>query len=356
MPCDPRAIHLAAVALVAVALAFAGCFHLPEIDGDGDGDSDGDSDGDGDGDGDVVAGPVCPEDEPHLVIGLRSTDWDQSDLVLRRDARLRPCRGTVIQTKQTQLSTVGGTSNGYDLLGFSDGAVMIYDDGVPYWDFVDAEGHPALALFSIEFDGLARLAVVWGSWGSSTPSATSFEVRYLEDGTEREVFSVTSELSHASPTLDGAPERIAGLIWNGVQEYTVTPGADALGSTSEPNVATPWTSGFRWIVPGEGQMLVASRAGVLYWPPETSPAFLGPVTCRWPAVVDGPVPDGEEEYLSVAADLGRTDRFLTVVDGYLEGSDRSSTYLFRISARGECELILEAPPDHEIVGIAWTGI
>lgn len=321
---------------------------------DGGPDDGGSDDGwPGDGNIDPPDAQECQPSDPHLVIGLRSTVYEKGSMIARLDTRLRPCKGFEFDRSQGDLSAVGGTKDGYDLVAFDNGQVFLLNGNHDLWGVEHESGNGALALFTMEFDGREVVGILWGDYYGTD----SLDLVELDDGRQIQRFDVSSSLVFMSPTVDGEPSTVAGMIeWDGVQVYRAELHADDLGTIGERQIATPRSGTLNWLAAGSGELLIAADDGVLYWPPNTSDAFLGPIACLWPANRGGVLPESEAEYVSVAHDEGLSGFFLAVVDGDLEGVDATDSSIFRMGRNGECEYLYSAPEDMRINGIVWTGL
>lgn len=334
---------LTLTALAAALLSTSACFFSETDDDDGGTDPD--------------AGEPCPAGRPHLVMGLRPTVYDQDNLVVRRDENLRACRGMTVARSYGDLWVVGGTSDGRDLLGFGSGRVLLVSGGSIVWEIEHESDYPVGSLFTIQLGGREVVGVLWmqysGSWGEQ------IDLRELADGRLIQRFEVSSSVQRAGPALDGSADRLsAAYDSDGVQHYRVVAGADSLGTAGEWQIPRPsyLTGTISDMAVNPGAALIATHNGVLYWAPGLSPAFLGPIACRWPLVRNDPLPDPEDsEHLSAVADRGRDRTFLTIIDGKLLGAESGGSYLYRLTYRGECELLAEADEDHELTSLAWSG-
>jgi hypothetical protein len=301
-------------------------------------------------------GDACPEGEPHLVIGLRPTVYDQDNRVVRRDQHLRACRGATIPRSHGLLYFVAGTSDGRDLLGFDGGEVLLIHGSSILWGIDHEDDYPVGSLFTMQFEGREVLGVLWMQYSSSW--GEQLDLRELSDGALIRRFDVSSSVHLAGPAMDGSSDRVsASYDANGIQHYRVVAGADSLGTAGEWQVPRPHalTGLARELAVYPGMTLLAANEGVLYWNGD-SPAFLGPVDCRWPINHGDTLPEpGEVQYLAAVPDRGRERTFLVLVDGRLLGASTSGSYIYRMTHRGECELLTESDGDHELSSIAWSG-
>lgn len=299
---------------------------------------------------DVNSGPICPTDQPHLTLVLRPLTYDGDNAVFRLDRNLRPCRGLSLSgSDYGSVSAVGGTSSGMDLIGFDNGVVLLVDGSQVVWGVEHENSLAAYSVMSLWYQGVEIVAILWGdTYGSYGDSVDFIGLRNPEP---IQHFEVGSDVIHLARPLNGETNKISGLIkWDGVQQYTINPGAQTFGETGEIQVAAPYDQ-LNWLEVTSTQALIASEHGIMHWSFSSSPAFLGPVPCQWPNMIEDSV-----EYTAVAHDPSSEQYFLSLFKGTLVGDESQGSYMLRSNTVGECEILYSATSDLEFVGMAWSGL
>lgn len=311
-----------------------------------------------DGDGtttDVHSDRACPSGEPHMIIGMRPLEYDADSAIARLDSSLRPCRGRDFIGDEGSVTSVSGTRRGQDLVGFDSGQFHLFDGNSQVWGLQHEDSR--LSVGSIFTMGFAGSEVAGVLWHNSSNSGDSVDLVSLDSSEGLAHYDANYGDIGAGPSLDGSENRFSGLIdWEGIQHYRTESTASTLGTTGERQVAAPRAGQFNELSVADGRALIAADDGILYWNNDETQAFLGPIRCVWPASRGGVIPDGEEEYLAVAQDLESEHHFLAAVSGTLVGDEDRGSYIFRMSTRGECELVVYADSAHQIVSIAWSGL
>lgn len=304
-------------------------------------------------------GEECPAGAPHLLIGVNNTDYTRGQSLVRRDIHLNPCRGVTIPRDHGDITSVGGTTGGLDLVGFDNGHVLLIQGDGMLWAIENPDRWPAGAVFTIQYQGAETVVVLWmthgGGWGEF------LNLYSLEDRSLLRSFDVNSSMQDAARAVDGSSDRIAAAYDNkGIQHFRIDPSGDTLADGDERRIPRPtqMAGAFRDLTVNPGLSLITGNYGVMYWPDGSSPAFLGPVACVWPARAGEALPEQGtgNNYRSATIDRRVADSFLVVFDGRLAGAERDDTYLFHMSHRGECALVTQASEDDEIVAVAWSGI
>lgn len=301
---------------------------------------------------------ACPAGEPHLVLGLRLAHSDVEHALFRFDANLGPCRGLVLPNEDySSLRAVGGLPDGRDLVGvtgdYSHPNALIVFDGQNEVARVEDDAYVPMSIAPIEHGGPA-VAVLWGSGDPGRENGERLDIYARDTFALIASFDATWDHKAVSPAPSGQPDRLAILEYAGLQEYRIDPGATSLATTGELQVALPRDSGAANaldIVGGE--VVAAQNDGIGRWALGEAPAFLGPVHCAWPAISGDRLPVADANYTSVVH--GRDGRAIALVDGELEGGSEEDDFVFQISDRGECELVLAVPDTHAAIGLAWSG-
>lgn len=296
----------------------------------------------------------CPAG-PHLAMGLHLRTSGAEPALLRFDASLQPCRGISLPDEDWgALVEVGGLSDGRDAVGFSggrggSGAVVIFD-GDREVARVESDSYRPISISEVAIEGGA-LAILWGSASSSSDSGEALELYRLSDLSLIGTYDADWEDKVVAPAPSGQAARFAQVEYDGLQEYRLDPGGAEPSTTGELQVAlTPGAPNDADVV--GGQVVVAQHDGVSWWSPGLPEAFLGPVHCQWPAFAGTPLPEADADYIAVAQD---GDAALVLVDGELEGGSDEQGFLYRITRRGECELLHAIPDTHRAVALAWSG-
>lgn len=301
---------------------------------------------------------ACPAG-PHLLMGLFLRTSSAEPALLRFDAALQPCQGLSLPDEEWgTLETVGGLRDGRDLVGFSTtrgGSVVIFD-GTAEAGRVESDEYRPISVTEVPLEGGA-LAVLWGSLSSSSRSGEQLNLYRLSDLSLIGSFDADWEDKAVTPAPSGQASRFATLRSpDGLQEYRLDPGATEPSTTGELQIALPrgGTANAIDLVGGEpgAGIVVAQDDGISWWSPELPRAFLGPTHCQWPAFAGTPLPANDADYASVAAD---GDAALALVDGELEGGSEEQYHLYRMTRRGECELLYSIPDTHRAVALAWSG-
>jgi hypothetical protein len=301
----------------------------------------------------------CPESAPHLVVGLQSTEWDGDHALVRLTSDLRACRGLVLPRALGNVTTVGGLSDGTDLVGFGSdygggGSLVRFDADGEVGRVESASDFP-LSVATVIFRGQPALAVAWGS-RSSSDQGERVAVYALSDFAMLGSWDVSWELVRVAPSVSGQAERITGTISGDLQEYRADPGGSSLATTGEVRVASPSGSGYFGSIDVHGaEVRAVVDRGVLSWRAGLPPAFLGPVSCRWPATADTVLPMPTAEYLSGVVALDAPEETIVLVSGELEGGSGAITHLYTLWHRGECRIEASFARRHRAVAIAWAG-
>ncbi len=304
-------------------------------------------------------GPVCPSGQPHLLIAVNTTDYSRGNAIVRRDVNLNPCRGVTIPRDNGDITAVGGTSDGRDLVGTENGYVLLIEDDALLWSIDGPDRYPAGSVFTIQYQGTETVAVLWMDYHLS--SGEILELYTLADRTHLRSFDVSFSVHDAAPPVDGSSDRVATEYDNdGIQHYRIDPHGDTLADGDERQIprTTEHVGAFQELTVYPGMSLITGGRGVLYWPNNASPAFLGPVACAWPARVGEALPlvDTGNFYTSATVDPAHALTFLAVYEGRIEGAERDDTYIYRMTHRGECVLLEQASEDDSIDAIAWSGV
>jgi hypothetical protein len=291
------------------------------------------------------------------VVGVRSSDFTGSRIV-RRDEGLNACRGLELPGDLGNVTAVGGASSGLDFAGFENGEVLaLHPDGLG-WELDLGERHPVGALFTIQYQGREVLVVLWMDYGGS--SGEFLKLIEIDNQITIKHFDVSFSVNDAARAVDGSAERIATEYdSDGIQHYRIDPMGDTLATGGERQIPRPSSLAgvFRDLSVDAGVALITAQRGVMYWRDGESPAFLGPVACVWPAHSGGPLPEPDDaEYVAAVADRAVSGTFLVLVEGSLTGSGQDGSYVFRMSHRGECGMVIEASEGDVITDVAWSGI
>ncbi len=302
----------------------------------------------------------CPSGAPHLVIALATGHSDEEQALLRYDQTLSACRGAVVPyADYGTIASVGGLSDGTDLVGFSGpygrGGLLVRFEETTERGRVEDESLLPVSIAALSFEGRPAVAVVWGS-RSSSDDGDRLDV-YAEDDLARlGSWDVTYSLVRAAAPPSGQPGRIAALIGEGLQEYRADPGGTTLATTGELQVARPSNTGVLRSLDVLGDRVrVAGDDGVLSWRLGAAPAFLGPVHCRWPRTTSSPLPEETADHAAALVDPSAPDESLVLVSGELRGGSDASSHLFRMTPRGECELVESMPGRYRGVAMSWAG-
>ncbi len=310
--------------------------------------------------GDTSSQPVCPSG-PHLLVGAVASGSPVSQTLLRYDASLQPCRGLQLDySTYGSLTLVGGLQDGTDLVGFvgdyGRGGSLVHVDGGMVLDRIDRDDLSPISVSPITFQSQPAVAVLWGDASSSSDSGDTLEI-YREQGWSLVgSWHVSYEFVRVSAAPSGQPDRIAGLIHDGLQEYRVDPGAASLATTGELQVAIPNNAYSRSSLDVLGtDVRVGTKGGVLSWSAGLAPAFLGPVACNSPDPAGTPLPAEDAEYVGAVLDAGSAGGSLALVHGAIRGGSGTATYLYRMGAHGECTQLGAYPSDYSAASIAWSG-
>ncbi|MCZ7687415.1 MAG: hypothetical protein M5U28_55225 [Sandaracinaceae bacterium] len=130
----------------------------------------------------------CPSGAPHLVIALATGHSDEEQALLRYDQTLSACRGAVVPyADYGTIASVGGLSDGTDLVGFSgpygSGGLLVRFEEATERGRVEDESLLPVSIAALSFEGRPAVAVVWGS-RSSSDSGDRLDV-YAEDDLAR---------------------------------------------------------------------------------------------------------------------------------------------------------------------------
>ena len=299
----------------------------------------------------------CPSGAPHLVVGLRAP-YEATQAIARYTHDLTLCRGAALPAAEHgAIVAVGALADGADVVGFQGdyrGGKLARIEGASITAQVEDEAAYPISIAPVTYEGQPAIAVVWGTRNSSSFDGERVAI-YAEAGlASLASFDVASELIAVTAPPSGQPSRLAGLIAGGLQEYR--PELASLATTGELQVALPSGVFYRNTLDVRGaEVRVASREGVLSWRAGSAPAFLGPVSCRWPDTVDTRLPVEAAEYLAAVVDPRAPDDTLVLVSGELEGGSDVTSHLFVLRPRGEClfvgPMMLE---DHHAVAMAFS--
>ncbi len=300
---------------------------------------------------------ACPSGEPHLVIGLQALRGDATQALARFTADLAPCRGASLPSDELgTIVAVGALADGTDLAGFSNsyggGGRLVRVDGASVTAQIEDESDYPISIAPLSYEGQAAVAVVWGE-KSTSDSGERIEIYAEADLASLARFDVASELIAAVPAPSGQPSRLAGLINGGLQEYR--PELGSLATTGELQVALPSGVYYRKALHVRGaDVRVTARQGVLSWRAGSAPAFLGPVSCRWPDTIDTRLPVETAEYGAALVDARAPDDSLVLVSGELDGGSEETSHLFVLRPRGECLRLASMSEDHRAVAMAFS--
>lgn len=307
----------------------------------------------------------CPDGEMHLTVALATRDYEATQSILRfRAGSFEQCQGIVVPYEDFDyVQTVGGMPDGSDVVGFrSDyygGLVVRFDGNEETARIADDALYP-IGISPITFDGQDAIAIAWaGGTPSSSDSAERITVHSRASLAQLGGWDVSYQAIRAAPPLTGQGSRMSVLLsGSGLQEMRADPGASALATTGELQVATPPATGYGRSLDVLGaNARIGADNGVLYYRHEQGGnAFLGPVYCRWPAVTGTRLPNADADYIGALIDPSDPDDLtVALVDGTLEGLDSSGTHVFTLRHRGECELLFSIPTTHAAVAISWAG-
>jgi hypothetical protein len=321
-----------------------------------------------------VVGPIDPTDPgplsacptgPHLSVALGVREWGEEQSILRFAAgSFAQCQGFVPPVMEYgDLVTIGGLDDGSEVLGFIDasrrgGAIARVDGEAVTAHLLSEELFP-IGISPLSFAGESAVAVVWGSsFGSSSDSGEFLSVHRASDLSELDGWDVSWSSVRAAAPASGQQQRLA-VLENGasMQEMRADPGATTLATTGELVVSIPFGSGTsRSLDVLAGEVRVAGDDGVLYWRSGSGNAFLGPVTCRWPATTSTRLPAEGSEYRGALIEPNDpTDLTVVLVSGELEGGSEERSHVYLMRHRGDCEHVFSIADTHDAVAIAWAG-
>lgn len=301
---------------------------------------------------------ACPSGEPHLVIGLDAPYDETQQAIARYTRELVPCRGASLPRSELgRITSVGALADGTDLAGFADdyggGGTLVRVDGASVTAQIEDESAYPISISTLTYEGQPAAAVVWGEEGSSSGSGERVEIYAEANLASLASFDVASELMAAGAPPSGQPSRLAGLINGGLQEYR--PELASLATTGELQVALPSGVYYREALHVRGaDVRVTAREGVLSWRAGSAPAFLGPVSCRWPDTVDTRLPGESATYEAAVVDPRAPDDTIVAIDGELEGGSMESSHLFLLRPRGECLRVASMPEGRRAVALALS--
>ncbi|MCB9592583.1 MAG: hypothetical protein H6719_07615 [Sandaracinaceae bacterium] len=311
---------------------------------------------------------ACPDGVPHLLVGLQSTssifdDDPAEQVVLRFTPDFDGCRGLVVPSSEYgEIYSVGGLPDGSDLVGFDGNRFSALPGAVVRFrgqDEVDRVQDPSLlpiAARPITFGGAPAVAILWGHQGGSGVVNDRLDVVAREQLTQvLGSWTVPRDLLAIGPALtDG--DRLSGLVqWDGLQGYRIDAGAETLSTTGELQVPLPPAGTTHAMDVHGGVAQIATHDGVSFWTSGASPAFVGPRYCRHATRVGGALPMENADYVDVAIDLATpSEAALALVYGSLDVAS-TSTHVFRLQRRGECERVYTVPEPYRGQAIAWSG-
>lgn len=294
------------------------------------------------------------------MIALATGHSDEEQALLRYDETLSPCRGAVVPyADYGTIASVGGLSDGTDLVGFSGpygrgGLLVRFEERTERGRVEDASLLP-ISITALSFEGRAAVAVVWGS-RSSSDNGDRLDVYAEDDLALLGSWDVSSSLVRAARAPSGQPGRLAALIGDGLQEHRADPGGTTLATTGELQVARPSNTGvLRSLDVSGDRVRVAGDDGVLSWRLGAAPAFLGPVQCRWPRTTSSSLPEETADHVAALIDPSAPDESLVLVSGELRGGSEARSHLYRMTPRGECELVESMPGRYRAVAMSFAG-
>ncbi len=298
---------------------------------------------------DPTALPACPPGR-HLLVALRVRQSGNNAALLRFTPDLAPCAGISFTSDLGTPTAVGGLPDGRELVGFTgsydSGSLVVFEGDLPALSVEDESYHP---ISMAVVDGASTLAVLWGT-DSGGERLDLYRLPALEPLGS---YDAAWENQSVSAALSGQPSRLAlTQQGEGIQELRIDPGAASLATTGELQVGFPTNARASAVALVSGGAWAATSDGLSFWPLGQSHGFLGPTRCMWPATAETPLPDGEETYHSVAP-VG--DDAVTLVTGRLGEGGSETTLIYRMTRRGECELLFAVGDTHRGVALAWSG-
>lgn len=303
----------------------------------------------------------CPEGAPHLLVGLTSASSSSEQAVARFTRDLRQCRGLVVASSTYgTIRVVGGLPDGTDLVGFAasygrGGALVRFGPDRELGRVESTSEYP-ISIAAVMFQSQPAVAVAWGSGQSSSDHGERVEVYAQSDLRVLASWEVSYAFVRVAAAPSGQPERLAGAINEGLQEYRADPGATSLATTGELRVAAPNGVGYlRSLDVAGGHARATVDRGVLSWQHGIAPAFLGPVHCVWPDTADTELPVSDATYPSAVIELASPEESLVVVRGQLEGGSDELTHIYTMRRRGECRHEMSFARSHAAVSLAWSG-